>query len=140
MRLIQSASTWLAVGGVLFAIGCEHSSAGEPVVGTAPSYGATNKQSAATDKVVDELTEARCAHEQRCNNIGNGRKYATYEVCNDQVRGGAANDLNAYNCPRGIDQAGLNRCLASLEGGDCNLSFNRVSQIVDCRAGNMCMK
>jgi hypothetical protein len=123
---------------VLLAIGCEHQqSAQEPVAGTAPPMGVTNQQQAAAGRVVDRLTHARCEHEQTCNNIGNGRRYATVTVCMDQMRGASANQLTAYNCPRGIDENRLDMCLASLRTGQCG-GFLQSSP--GCNDSDLCIK
>ena len=137
---VRSVSACAAAAAMLVAIGCEHNESREPVAGTAPTQGVTNEQNAATEPVVRQLAEARCAHEQQCNNIGDGKKYATNDVCLDQTHGNLANDLNAYNCPKGIDQRALDKCIASLRASDCNISLSRLAQERDCRSGAMCMK
>lgn len=137
---VRSATAWVLTAGVLLAVGCEHANNSQAVAGTAPPEGVTNEQNAATQGVVDQISYARCDHEQTCNNIGEGRKYATREVCMDQVRGDTANQLNAYNCPRGIDQKGLNSCLSSLRSGDCGVSLDTITRESNCRDHSLCMK
>jgi hypothetical protein len=134
-------SAWVATGGVLLAIGCERNGSREPLAATAPGYGVMSRQYEATQSVVvDRLTQARCGRERRCDNVGDGRRYATYQACVDQVRRTVATDLNAYNCPRGIDPNGLDPCLKSLQIGDCKLSVNRLDQETNCRGRALCMK
>jgi hypothetical protein len=139
----RSASGWAAAAGLaltMVVIGCEHAETRTPVAGTAPVEGVTNQQNAAAERVVERLAYARCDHEQACKNIGNGRKYVTSEVCMDQVRGNTANDLNAYNCPRGIDQKALDTCLEALRSSGCNFSLDALNRDNNCRSGAMCMK
>jgi hypothetical protein len=127
--------------GAIFAIGCDHSQSSQTAYpGTGPSEGVMNRQNLASERVVDRLSSARCDHEQTCNNIGDGRKYATVDVCMDQMRGEAANQLNAYRCPRGIDEKALDSCLASLQSGQCGFSLDSINRDNNCRASSMCMK
>jgi hypothetical protein len=137
---VRSASAWVLAGGVLLAIGCEHSqqTAVQPVAGTAPSMGVTNRQNEAAARVVERLTYARCEHEQTCNNIGNGRRFATREVCIDSMRGTSANALNAYRCPHGIDEGALDVCLASLRSGQCGGGF--LEKGPGCNDSDLCIK
>jgi hypothetical protein len=140
MATIRSVSAWVATGAVLLAIGCERSASREPVAGTASPYGVTSRQSAATEAVVERLALARCSREQRCNNIGDVQRYPTYQVCVDRVRASVASDLNAYDCPHGIDQNALETCVRSLQTGDCRLSVSRLEQEVACRGRALCTR
>jgi hypothetical protein len=129
--------------GVVLGLGCEHSQSSQAVVGTGPMpEGVMNRQDIATERVVDRLSMARCSHEEKCNNIGDGRKFATTEVCMDQMRGQAANQLNSYRCPRGIDQNGLNSCLSTLQEGHCGFEFSldALNRETSCRESSMCMR
>jgi hypothetical protein len=91
--------------------------------------------------VVDRMAGARCDQEQRCNNVGNGQKYASRQVCMDQQRGTLANDLNAYECPHGIDENALNRCMAAISTEQCGNPFDTVVRRYDkCRNGALCIK
>jgi hypothetical protein len=144
MLNLRNASACAVAAGVALAtaaVGCERNPTyPQAVSGTGPSEGVTNAQNAATERVVDRLAYARCDHEQMCNNIGNGRKYATRDVCMDQVRGNANNDLNAYNCPRGINRGAFNACISALRSGQCNFSLDTISRENDCRSGTLCMR
>lgn len=139
---VRSASAWVLTAGVLLAIGCEHTdSSVQPVAGTAPPPGVTNRQNAATERVVESVSYARCDHEQACNNVGDGKRYATRNVCMDQIRGDTANQLNAYNCPHGIDQQALDKCLSSLRApGNCGFSLSNMLGQSDCRDSALCLK
>jgi len=101
--------------------------------------GVTSAQS--VDKsVVHQLASARCDQEQTCNNVGPKAKFASRETCMDQMKGSMGNDLNAYNCPRGIDREALNRCMAAVTSEECSHPFDTLARFDKCRTGALCMK
>jgi hypothetical protein len=90
--------------------------------------------------IVNQLATARCDREQTCNNVGASAKYASRDVCMDQMRGSLANDLNAYDCPRGIDSAQIDRCMAAIRNEECSHPLDTLSRIEHCRTGALCLK
>lgn len=156
----------LASAGILVA-GCEHpdernvataspapASAPEPVshptMSPAPSpapaqapraMGATNVQPGSVATVIERLATARCNREQTCDNVGNGKKYASRQVCMEQLRGGIANDLNPYQCPGGIDGAAVDACISAVGAEECGAHpIEAITRIDKCRNGAMCRK
>jgi hypothetical protein len=125
-------------------VGCErtddrHAVNSVPAREAAPQS-VTNLQ-ADTSSVVNRLSEARCDREQACDNIGDGKKYASRLVCLDQMRGGIANDLNAYQCPGGIDEAALRQCQVAIHNEECGAHpLEAITRIDKCRSGPMCVK
>ena len=101
--------------------------------------GVANAQ--ASDKaVVDQLASARCEREMTCKNVGPDQKYASRGVCMDQMRGNLANDLNAYNCPRGIDNIALDHCMAAIRSEECSHPIDTLTRFDKCRTGALCLK
>jgi hypothetical protein len=101
--------------------------------------GITSAQS--VDKsVVYQLATARWDQEQTCNNIGPKAKFASRDVCMDQMKGSIGNDLDAYNCPRGIDRDAANRCMAAITSEECTHPFDTLTRYDKCRTGALCMK
>jgi len=112
-----------------------------PIAGTSVEShpGVTSAQS--VDKaVVHQLASARCDQEQTCNNIGPKAKFGSREICMDQLKGRMSNDLNGYNCPRGIDRDALNRCMAAITSEECSHPFDTLTRYDKCRTGALCMK
>jgi hypothetical protein len=134
----------LASAGML-ALGCEHT---DDRVATSPpaqqQMGSTNAQgmeSAPDSTVVKHLARARCDREQICNNVGDGRTYASRQVCVDQFRGAIANDLNAHQCPGGINDNAVAECLAAIGNEECGAHPMEAMVRADkCRSGALCMK
>jgi len=125
--------------GLLFA--CGGANQGPAVPGTPEPHAAvTNPQNSADTAAVDRFAEARCDQEERCKNIGPGAKFASRTVCMDQLRGSIANDLNAYNCPGGLDSGGVDRCMAAIKSEECNHPFDTLTRYDKCRTGALCIK
>jgi hypothetical protein len=133
----------LVSAGALVA-GCEHTDDrravnSEPARATTRPMGVTNLQSD-TSSVVTRLSDARCNREEACNNVGDGKKYASRRVCLDQMRGSIANDLNAYQCP-GIDEAAVEKCQVAIRSEECGAHpFEEIARMDKCRSGQMCKK
>jgi hypothetical protein len=125
---------------------CAHAESTDPAVPGTVAYhevtvGVTNAQAGDVDTgVVEQLSLARCNREQNCDNVGGGRTYATRAVCLDLMRGSIGNDLNAYNCPLGIDRANLQRCLTAVREEHCGDAVATVSRAQICRTGALCLK
>jgi hypothetical protein len=134
----------LVSAGALVA-GCEHTddrhaANSAPARATTRPTGVTNAQ-AGTSPVVNRLSDARCDREQACDNIGDGKKYASRRVCLDEMRGNIANDLNAYQCPGGIDEAAVRECQMAIRNEECGVHpFEAITRMDKCRSGPMCKK
>ena len=57
--------------------------------------GVTAAQNAVDQKTVERIADARCDHEQKCNNVGKGQTYASREECKQKLVSDTSNDLNA---------------------------------------------
>jgi len=90
--------------------------------------------------VVDELTGARCDREQTCNNVGDGRKYASRDTCTESIRGDLGNDLNSYHCPRGIKREGLDSCLSAIRTEACSNPLDTLERMEKCRTVHLCLE
>jgi hypothetical protein len=126
------------ITGLLFA--CGGANQGPAVPGTPESPGVTNAQASADQAVVDRLAATRCDQEQGCRNVGPGAKYASANVCMEQIHGSIANHLNGYKCPRGLDGEAVDRCMAAIKSEECNHPFDTLTRYDKCRTGALCMK
>jgi hypothetical protein len=146
MNTMQTMGALSIAMGLLFA--CEHTDSGNAASaapGTNTSrgdqVGATSPQAAGADAaIVEQVSAARCDREQSCNNIGGGQKYVSRNVCMDQMRGSIANDLNTYNCPRGIDRDEVEHCMLAIKNEECSHPLDTITRIQKCRTGALCMK
>jgi hypothetical protein len=129
----------LTTTGLLLA--CGGANQGPAVAGTPESQtSVTSSQKRSDAVVVERLTGARCDQEQGCKNVGSGAKYASRDVCMDQIRGRIGNDLNVYNCPGGLDSDGVDRCIAAITSEECSHPFDTLTRYDKCRTGALCMK
>ncbi len=116
------------------------SAATSAVPGSAIPPGVTAAQNAFDQKAVERIADARCDHEQKCNNVGKGQTYASREECKQKLVSDTSNDLNATSCPKGLDQDALNRCVNAINNEGCSVSLDTLSRMADCRSGAICMK
>jgi hypothetical protein len=82
----------------------------------------------------------RCDQEQKCEHIGDGRKFATRDICQKQLRSDTTGSLNAQSCPHGLDPSAVDRCVGAIKAEPCSLSIDTLTRIADCRSSAMCMK
>jgi len=94
---------------------------------------------AETARASDRLAEARCAREQRCGEIGESKDYSSMDDCVSRVRADWKGDLNAHECPAGVNEVRLNECLTSVRDEACGHPFETLDRIATCRTGAMCM-
>ena len=141
----------LAAAGMAI-LGCQHTDSNAAACPTpaappaqaaqaAEPMGVTSTQAPGVDaSIVDRLASARCDREQSCDNIGDGRKYASRRICMEQLRGRIGNDLNSYQCPGGIDDAAVTHCVAAIDEEQCGAHpIEALTRIDKCRSGAMCI-
>lgn len=87
---------------------------------------------------VDAIAHARCTREQRCDNVGKGRAYATAADCEASVRVDWADDLNSFDCPRGVNEAALAECLREIRDTSCGGLADAWGRWAKCAASEMC--
>lgn len=126
-------------------LACGGANQGPPVAGTAatethPTTTTTAAANGADKSVVAQLSTARCDQEQTCNNIGDGQKYASRDVCMDKMKGDLGNDYNASDCPGGIDQSAVDRCMAAIKSEECSHPLDTMARQDKCRSGALCIK
>ena len=86
----------------------------------------------------DSIAEARCAREQHCDNIGENKKFSSQQDCLTRIRADWKDDLNARECPSGINQQQLNECLTAVRSEDCGNPFDTLGRVAACTKGQIC--
>ena len=125
------------VGGLLALGACNRTNDPEPVYGE-PRSDTELRPASRAASAAESITEARCAREQRCENIGADKKYSSFSDCGARVRNDWKDDLNARECPGGVNQKELDECLASIRNEDCNSPLDTLSRLTQCTAGPIC--
>ena len=105
-----------------------------------PSAGATNAQAREDRRFVDEMASARCDREDGCKNVGAGQKFASRDVCVDQMRGSVGNELNPQNCSLGIDRKHFDRCITAIRLEECDHPLDTLARMQKCLMSDMCLK
>jgi hypothetical protein len=89
---------------------------------------------------VESLALARCERETRCENIGDGKKYANRDACMNDVRAKGDNELTTSSCPVGINQAKLQTCLDEIRTERCNNPLDQLGRLSACRTDALCAR
>lgn len=91
-----------------------------------------------THAATESIAEARCAREDRCQNVGDDKKYSSTQDCLARVRDDWRDDLNALQCPGGANEKELNECLEAVRNEDCSSPFDTLSRVSECTAAQLC--
>jgi hypothetical protein len=123
---------------VVAAVGCKKEQRENTERGTATVTGA--HVGVANEAALDRIVAARCVRESTCNNVGADKHYTSQSVCMQKIRSDMRDDLSSKDCPRGIDQKGLNDCLDAIKKEDCNNPIDMIGRLAACRTSELCMK
>ena len=93
---------------------------------------------AETNSASQSIAEARCARETRCDNVGGDKKFSTLEDCIVRVRTDWEDDLNARECPSGVNQHELDECLSEIRSEECGNPLDSLERIAACTSGQIC--
>ena len=91
-----------------------------------------------TSSVNEQLAEARCTREARCNNIGPDRRYSSLEDCRTRVWTEWQGDFDERECQTGLDEPALERCLTEIRVLECSSALESLEQLPACQAGSLC--
>ena len=100
--------------------------------------GATSVQRTDADTAIDQIANARCDREVACNNVGGDKGYASRSACMDAMRAKGKDELRVTNCPGGVVQDQLNRCVADVRGERCSNPLDTLSRLESCATGTLC--
>ena len=103
---------------------------------TAPPMTPASAPDPSARRAGEAIAEARCDHEQRCNDIGPNKKYGSREHCMTVMRDDAAKSVN--HCKRGIDQEDLRECLTDIMGQNCGNPFESFASSKNCDMDDLC--
>lgn len=85
-----------------------------------------------------EIALARCAHEERCNQVGAGRRYQSMQACRTVVDNELSRDLNPAECNAGIDRAELRECMGDIHRERCDNPIDTITRLAACRTSDLC--
>jgi hypothetical protein len=99
---------------------------------------AQQSPAAETRSAATSLTQSRCSREQRCNNVGAGKKYSSFADCEATVGNDWRDDLNARECSGGVDQHELDECMTAIRNEDCSNPLDSLERIAQCTQAQIC--
>jgi hypothetical protein len=91
-----------------------------------------------TRSAAESIAESRCERERHCDNIGENKKYSSASECLSRIRADWKDDLNARECPDGVQQSQLDECLSKIRSEDCGSPFDTLSRVAECTSGQIC--
>jgi len=103
----------------------------------APPMTPAEAKTPAAQNAGGQLASAYCDHEQRCNNIGEAKKYGSRQHCMTVMGNEAAKQVN--HCTKGIDQEDLRECLTDIAGQDCSNPIDDMMSSKECGMDDMCL-
>jgi len=92
----------------------------------------------AFNQALDSIAASRCDREARCGNVGTGKRCESAQSCHAVVRNSFASDLNAADCPSGIDQRELAECMQEVRDENCSNPLDTLGRLAACRTSDMC--
>jgi hypothetical protein len=128
----------ITLAGVALVVGCKDERKYD--VGHTTTTTGAAVASTSNDNAVSRIVASRCAREAACNNVGVDKHYQNEAGCTAKLRSDMKNDLNAKDCPYGVDVKELNECLEAIRKEDCNNPIDAISRIGACRTSDMCLK
>jgi hypothetical protein len=133
---------WCALGATLLSVvGCNKAER-EPHMARSETtpVGASMTPASRTRSAAEQIARARCEREQECGNIGNDRSFSSSQDCLARIQNDWKEDLNARQCPGGINQHELNECLEQVRAESCSNPFDTLARITECTSGQICIE
>jgi hypothetical protein len=90
------------------------------------------------DHAIDEITNARCAREWACDNIGQGRVWRDYDACTRGVRLSMRDMLTGQQCTSGVAAFQLSSCLEDIRNVRCAATQGTVVSWRTCAEAKLC--
>ena len=106
----------------------------------AAEHDATLQPASRAASAAQAIAEARCARERRCENVGADKKYSSTGECMADIRNDWKDDLNARECPGGVNQTQLQECLTAIRNEECNSPFDTLDRVTECTAASICVE
>lgn len=93
-----------------------------------------------TRSATEQIAESRCQREQQCGNIGPDKTFSSTQDCLARIQSDWKDELNARQCPGGVNQKELNECLEQVRTEDCGNPFHTLARITECTSRQICIE
>jgi hypothetical protein len=121
-------------------VGCNHESERDPNLARPTAMGDGMTPAARTRSAAEQIAQARCDRERECDNIGADKSFSSRQDCLVRIQSDWKDDLNARECPGGINQRQLDECVAQVRAESCGNPFDTLARITECTAGQICIE
>ena len=113
-------------------VACNKSDADQTT--TTTTTGASTRDD--NETTIDRITDARCAREIACNNVGANRKWSDIAACRRDIRQSVHGDYRASECQVVLADK-LRSCIDGIRDEKCDAVFD-MTRINACRKGVIC--
>lgn len=117
----------IVTSAAFFAVACDR----HDVDQTTTTTGATTN-----DTTIDRITQARCARELACNNVGANKKWSDTAACRREIRQNVHGDYRESECHVVLTDR-LQSCIDAIHVEKCDAVFD-MTRINACRKSNIC--
>jgi hypothetical protein len=125
---------------VLACVACRRDEHSTTTTTSAAATGSTNESGNIRHTTATaRISGARCDREDSCDPFGEGKRHASRYDCDHAEYGRAQAELKASDCPNGVDDTQLKRCLEALRNQDCEFLTAQLESIDPCRPAALCM-
>jgi hypothetical protein len=134
MKKIAGLSALLGLGLIAASCGRGDRAPLTPAAGVAPRISAAD--------AAEEIAQARCNREQRCNNIGADAEFQSREHCLNVIRPDTSHMLAQKPCEYGVSRNELSKCMNDIASERCSgvaRVFDRLERFISCRADSLCL-
>ena len=83
------------------------------------------------------LARAECAHQNSCDNVGDGRSFESLPSCVTELTKTTEDDLGTYVCPAGIEPMLMRRCAHAILLERCH-NLSSMVRMSACNPGALC--
>ncbi len=140
---IHRSAIGLVVGAALLAGACFHEEqpAPPPAYPQPPPMLPASGAVLSTSQAANVLSAATCDREARCNGIGPGVRYPTYDECRRVNYDAAMRNFQA--CPYGVKDRELAACRSEIETHACGGLLSPLEwfqRSITCRTTNICLR
>lgn len=87
----------------------------------------------------NRIGRAACERKVECDEIGEGKAYATADTCVVAARRRAHEALDRLSCEGGLDEARLDGCVAAVRRAECE-RVDRMGEIEACTRARLCAR
>ncbi len=91
-------------------------------------------------EALHDIAQTRCEREQRCGQVGRGRRHNTAQACRARVVSDTSSDVDALVCQSGVGRRELDECRREIRDQDCSVPLDSIARVTACRTTDLCRR